>query len=136
MTKKYLDNLSYKIIGCAIEVHKALGPGLLESVYHKCLLHELKLQGIACSSQLVVPVNYKNIELDCSLRLDILVEDLIVVELKAVDFMIPIYDAQILTYMKLMEKPKGTLINFNCINIVKEGQKTFVNELYAALPNE
>jgi GxxExxY protein len=136
ITKKYLDNLTYKIIGCAIEVHKELGPGLLESVYQKCFLHELMAQGLHCQSQLMVPVNYKDVELDCSLRLDVLVEGLIVVELKAVDYMIPIYDAQLLTYMKLLEKPKGILINFNCTNIFKEGQKTLVNSIYAQLPSE
>ena len=136
ITKKYLDNLTYKIIGCAIEVHKELGPGLLESVYQKCFLHELKLQGLGYQSQLVIPINYKAEELDCSLRLDVLVEGLIVVELKAVDYMIPIYDAQLLTYMKLLEKPKGILINFNCTNIFKEGQKTLVNSIYAQLPSE
>jgi GxxExxY protein len=136
ITKKHLDNLTYKIIGCAIEVHKELGPGLLESVYQKCFLQELKLQRLGYQSQLVIPINYKAEELDCSLRLDVLVEGLIVVELKAVDYMIPIYDAQLLTYMKLLEKPKGILINFNCTNIFKEGQKTLVNSIYAQLPSE
>ncbi|UPT65935.1 MAG: GxxExxY protein [Sphingobacteriales bacterium JAD_PAG50586_3] len=136
ITKKYLDNLTYKIIGCAIEVHKELGPGLLESVYQKCFLQELKSHGLGYQSQIIIPINYKEIELDCSLRLDVLVEGFIVVELKAVDYMIPIYDAQLLTYMKLLEKPKGVLINFNCTNIFKEGQKTLVNTIYASLPNE
>jgi GxxExxY protein len=136
MTKKYLDNLTYKIIGCAIEVHKQLGPGLLESVYQKCFLHELKMQGLSYQSQLSIPINYKDVELDCSLRLDVLVENSIVVELKAADYMVPIYDAQLLTYMKLLEKPKGILINFNSTNIFKDGQKTLVNSIYADLPNE
>lgn len=136
MTKKYLDNLTYKIIGCAIEVHKELGPGLLESVYQKCFLHELKMQGLSYQSQLSIPINYKDVELDCSLRLDVLVDNAIVVELKAVDYMLPIYDAQLLTYMKLLERPKGILINFNSTNIFKDGQKTLVNSIYADLPNE
>lgn len=132
-TKKQIDELSYKIIGCAIEVHKELGPGLLESIYEKCLLHELKLKGFKVRNQLTVPVYYKDLELDCDLRLDVLVEDLIVVELKSVNEMHPIFEAQLLTYMKLTESPKGILINFNCKNLFHEGQKTYVNEFYAEL---
>ena len=135
ITKKYLDELTYKIIGCAIEVHKTLGPGLLESIYEKCLLHELKLKNLNCISQKTIPLEYKGIELDCDLRFDILVEDLIIVELKAVNDMHPIFEAQTLTYMKLLQKPKGILINFNCTNIFKEGQKTFVNEYFRNLPD-
>jgi GxxExxY protein len=83
-----------------------------------------------------VPINYKGETLDTELRLDVLIEDLIVVELKAVEALHPLYDAQLLTYMKLLQKPKGILINFNCTNIFKEGQKTMVNELYAGLPKQ
>jgi GxxExxY protein len=132
-TKKQIDELSYKIIGCAIEVHKELGPGLLESIYEKCLLYELKLKGFKVRNQLTVPIYYKDLELDCDLRLDVLVEDLIVVELKSVNEMHPIFEAQLLTYMKLTESPKGILINFNCKNLFHEGQKTFVNEFYTEL---
>ena len=85
ITKKYIDDLSFKIIGAAIEVHKELGPGLLESVYEKCLVHELKLLGLELKSQIWIPVNYKGVELEGDLRLDILVEDLVVVEVKAVE---------------------------------------------------
>lgn len=134
LTKKYLDSLSYKIIGCAIEVHKYLGPGLLESVYEKCFKKELSLQLVPFKSQIIIPVEYKGLELEAELRFDVLVEDLILVELKAIDGLLPVHEAQILTYMKLMNKPKGILINFNCINIFKEGQKTFVNHIYSALP--
>jgi len=133
MTKKYLDELTYKIIGAAIEVHKQLGPGLLESVYHKCLKRELMLREILYASELIVKVNYKGIELDTELRCDLLVEDAIVVELKAVDAIAPVHEAQLLTYMKLLEKPKGILINFNCYNLFDNGQKTFVNELFRNL---
>jgi GxxExxY protein len=136
MTKKYLDNLTYKVIGCAIEVHKQLGPGLLESVYEKCFVRELALQGINYKQQLWVPIEYKGLELDTELRLDILVEDILCVELKSTDDFHPIHDAVLLSYMRMLKKPKGILINFNCINIFKEGQKTLVNELYASLPNE
>jgi len=121
------------LIGCAIEVHKELGPGLLESVYHKCYLAELSDRGIKFSSQLSVPVIYKGKQLDTELRLDVLAENIIIVELKAVEALHPLYYAQLLTYMKLLQKPKGLLINFNCTNIFKEGQKTMVNELFALL---
>jgi len=135
-TKKYLDELTYKIIGCAIEVHKNIGPGLLESVYEKCFIHELNLRGFYFQSQQKVPLNYKDLYLDVDLRYDVLVENLIIVELKSIDGLLPVHDAVLLTYMSLLKKPKGIIINFNCTNIFKEGQKTLVNELYAALPNE
>ncbi|HEX5024684.1 MAG TPA: GxxExxY protein [Agriterribacter sp.] len=133
-TQKQIDELTYKIIGCAIEVHRNLGPGLLESVYEKCFLKELTLQKIDYKSQVWIPVCYKGIELDAGLRLDVLVEDSILVELKAVEYLLAIHEAQLLTYMKLVKKPKGILINFNCTNIFKDGQKTLVNHLYRDLP--
>jgi GxxExxY protein len=134
LTQQYLNELSYKIIGCAIEVHKELGPGLLESVYQKCFVHELLNKGLHCVQHINVPIQYKNMQLDADLRLDVLVEDIVIVELKATDALHPLFQAQLLTYMKLLQKPKGVLINFNCTNIFKEGQKTMVNELYARLP--
>jgi GxxExxY protein len=134
VTKQYIDELSYKIIGCAIEVHKQIGPGLIESVYEKCFVKELSLRSINFKTQLWVPIQYKGINLNAALRADVLVEDLILVELKAMDGILPVHKAQVLTYMKLMQKPKGILINFNCTNIFKEGQKTFVNDLYITLP--
>ncbi|MGZ3881958.1 MAG: GxxExxY protein [Flavisolibacter sp.] len=133
-SKKYLDELTYRVIGCAIEVHKQLGPGLIESVYEKCLCHELVLRGINYQKQLWVPVQYKDLEVNTELRLDLLIEDILCVELKAIDGLLPIHEAVLLTYMRMLEKPKGILINFNCTNIFKEGQKTLVNELFAALP--
>ncbi|MEW5797716.1 MAG: GxxExxY protein [Bacteroidota bacterium] len=136
MTKKILNDLTYHIIGAAIEVHKTLGPGLLESVYHKCMKQELLLRKLTFQSELLVGVNYKGLSLDTELRCDLLVEDLIVVELKAIDALAPVHEAQLLTYMKLLEKPKGILINFNCANVFKEGQRTFVNELFRNLPEE
>ena len=132
-TKEYIDRLNYRIIGCAIEVHKVLGPGLLENVYEKCFIHELRIKELNVKNQCSIPVHYKGIEVDCDLRFDVLVNDLVIVELKAVETMHPIFDAQLLTYMKLLEKPKGILINFNCNNLFYEGQKTFVNEYYARL---
>jgi GxxExxY protein len=136
MTKKYLDELTFQIVGAAIEVHKALGPGLLESVYHKCLKQELSLRKLVYASEFIVNVGYKGIDLDTELRCDLLIENLIVVELKSVDSILPVHEAQLLTYMKLLEKPKGILINFNCSNLFKEGQKTFVNELFRNLPEK
>lgn len=134
MTKKYLDELTYQIIGSAIEVHKALGPGLLESVYHKCLKKEFLIRNISFESELYVPVAYKGISVDTELRCDLLVEDAIVVELKSAEEIALIHEAQLLTYMKLLEKPKGILINFNCVNLFKEGQRTYVNEIFRNLP--
>lgn len=135
MTKKYLDDLTYQIIGAAIEVHKSIGPGLLESVYHKCLKQEFFERGLSYGSEFLVPVEYKGIEIDADLRCDFLVEDSIVVELKSVELMVPVFEAQLLTYMKLLKKPKGILINFNCFNLLKEGQRTFVNEYFKELAN-
>ena len=134
MTQKYLNELTHTIIGAAIEVHKELGPGLLESIYEKCLTHVLKEKGLQLISQQKVPLNFKGLYLDCDLRFDLLVENAIVVEIKAIDGLLPIHDAQLLTYLKLLEKPKGILINFNCTNIFREGQKTLVTELFAQLP--
>ena len=136
ITQKYLNELTYQIIGCAIEVHKQLGPGLIESVYEKCFIREILIRNLNFKNQLWIPIEYKGIHLEADLRLDVLVEDLLLVELKAIEGILPVHEAQVLTYMKLLRKPKGILINFNCTNIFKEGQKTFVNEHYASLPKE
>lgn len=134
MTQKYVNDLTHSIIGLAIEVHKEVGSGLLESIYEKCLTHLLRAEGFKLDIQQKVPLIFKGLYLDCDLRFDIMVEDLIVVELKAVDMLLPIHEAQLLTYLKLLEKPKGILLNFNCTNIFKEGQKTLVTDIYAKLP--
>lgn len=136
MTQKIVNAITYDIIGCAIEVHKELGPGLLESVYEKCLGHVLQENGMKVEYQKAVPVNFRGLKIDADLKFDILVEDLIVVELKAVQDLLPIHEAQLLTYLKLLEKPKGIFINFNCTNIYREGQKTFVTEHFRKLPKE
>lgn len=136
MNKKQLDELTYNIIGAAIEVHKALGPGLLESVYHQCMKHELTLRNISFDSELTMPVYYKGINLDTELRCDLFVEEFIVVELKNVEKIAPIHEAQIHTYMKLLHAPKGIIINFNSFNIFNDGQKTVVNEFYRMLNDE
>lgn len=134
ITKRYLDELTYEIIGCAIEVHKIMGRGLLEAVYHQCLKEELLKRNINFISEMKLPVIYKGKSLDIDFRCDLFIENSIVVELKSVKEIISIYDAQILTYMKLLQCPKGILINFNCSNIFQQGQKTFVNEYFSALP--
>lgn len=136
ITKKYLDSLTYEIIGSAIEVHKVLGRGLLESVYHQCLKEELLHRKINFLTEMKVPVVYKGKTLDVDFRCDLFIEKCIVVELKSVQEIVPIYEAQLLNYMKLLKCPKGILINFNCSNIFKDGQKTFVNEYFSALPNQ
>ena len=136
ITQKQINDLTYKIIGYAIEVHKELGPGLLESIYEKCLAHLLQLNGHKVSRQQVVPINFQGLYIDCDLRYDLLVDELIVVELKTVDEFHPVHEAKLLTYLKLLKKPKGILINFNCTNIFKEGRKTFVTEYYRDLPKE
>ena len=135
ITQKYINEISYKIIGCAIEVHKHLGPGLLESVYEACFIDELRSAGLNVNSQIYVPVNYKGKDLGGILKLDLLVNDIIIVENKAVEVMIPLYKAQLLSYLKLAVKPKGLLINFNCENI-KDHLVSFVTEEFAKLPKE
>ena len=136
MTQKYLDELTYEIIGSAIEVHKIMGGGLLESVYHQCLKEELIHRKINFSSEMRIPVIYKNKELETDFRCDLFIENAIVVELKAVFEIHPMFEAKLLNYMKLLKSPKGILINFNCFNIFKEGQKTYVNEYFKNLPKE
>ncbi|WP_367772666.1 GxxExxY protein [Flavobacterium sp. WC2421] len=133
MTKTYLKDLIYQVNGCAIEVHKHLGPGLLESVYHSCLKKELTIRDCNFQTELQIPVNYKGLELETGLRCDLLIENCLVVELKAVEKVLPIHEAQILTYMKLLEVPIGLMLNFNVTHLFKEGQKTYVNEKYRYL---
>lgn len=132
-TKSFLKDLVYQVNGAAIEVHKSIGPGLLEDVYHQCLKKELELRQINFSSELIIPLKYKGFELQSKLRCDFLVENALVVELKSVNEVNPIFDAQLLTYMNLLNVPIGLLINFNVKNIFFEGQKTLVNKLYSQL---
>lgn len=133
ITKAYLRDLTYKINGAAIEVHKHLGPGLLESIYHECLKHELTLRGISFLSEMHVPVNYKDISLETKLRCDLFVENIIVVDLKAVKEVEPIEEARLMSYMKLLKSPKGIIYNFNVLNLYNEGQKTYVNHFFENL---
>ncbi|KMQ60579.1 GxxExxY protein [Chryseobacterium sp. BLS98] len=133
ITQSYLTDLTYKINGACIEVHKILGAGLLESVYHKCLEEEFRLRNISFKSELKVPVMYKGKEMNCNFFCDFLVEDLIVVELKSITEFNDIHRSQILNYINLMKKPKGILVNFNVKNLYHEGQETFVNKYYNML---
>lgn len=119
------DELSNKVIGCAIKVHKELGPGLLESAYEKCLSYELVIANISHSMQKELPIEYKKIKLDCGYRIDIVIEDKIIVELKSIEKVLPIHEAQLLTYMKLSGIKIGLLINFNACKL-KDGIKRFV----------
>ncbi|MDR0872420.1 MAG: GxxExxY protein [Prevotellaceae bacterium] len=119
------DQYTHKIIGCAIEVHKQLGPGLLESAYEECLAYELSKTGFKVERQVPVPVVYKEIHLDCGYRLDLLVENSVIIELKSVECLSPIHEAQILTYMKFANKKIGLLINFN-VTVLKNGLKRYV----------
>lgn len=130
INKAFLDDLEYRVTGACIEVHKILGPGLLESIYHQCLVRELQLRNINFSSECKIQIVYKDVLIDSSLRTDLFIEDCLVLELKAIDSILPIHEAQILTYMRILEAPKGLLINFNCTNIVQFGKKPFVNEFY------
>jgi GxxExxY protein len=108
------------VLGAAVEVHRALGPGLLESAYESCLAHELSLRGARFRRQLELPVEYKGQRIDCGFRIDLLVEDEVVVELKSVEAVLPVHEAQLMTYMKLAEKRVGLLINFN-VPMLREG---------------
>ena len=115
-----INQFTGAIIGAAIEVHRALGPGLLESAYEECLCRELTLRGIPFERQRPLPVEYKGLRLDCGYRLDLLVADMVVVEIKAVEHVLPIHDAQLLTYLKLGGWKVGLLINFN-VPVLKQG---------------
>ena len=119
------DPLTEKVIGCAIEVHRILGPGLLESAYQRGMLFELRKQGLAVETEVPMPVNYKGEIMDCGYRVDMLVEKSLILELKAVDAILPIHQAQLLTYMKLSGIHLGLLINFHQPRLV-DGLKRFI----------
>jgi len=119
-----INKITEKIIGCVIEEHKELGPGLLESAYEECLFYELQQAGLNAERQVPVPVIYKEIKLDCGYRMDILVEKKVVVELKTVDTIIPVHEAQILTHLRFAKKEVGLLINFN-VTLLKNGIKRY-----------
>ena len=134
VTKKQVTQLSYDITGFAIKVHKNLGPGLLESIYETCLKFELERNGYSVKQQVIANVVYDGLLMETTLKLDLLVNDLVVVELKTVEELKPVHQAQLLTYMKLLQKPQGLLINFFTDNITKS-MKPFVNEYFTSLPD-
>ncbi len=122
-----LDQITHGIIGAAIEVHRHLGPGLLESAYEACLVFEIKRLGMKVEVQKPLPVVYKDVKLDCGYRLDLVVEDEIIVEIKAIEKLLPIHDAQLLSYLRLARKRVGLLMNFH-VPVLKDGLKRIVNE--------
>ncbi|MCK7522934.1 MAG: GxxExxY protein [Ignavibacteriales bacterium] len=126
MNNEELNKLSVKILDSAITIHKEMGPGLLESVYEQCLLKEFELRNIKAVNQLAIPLVYKGYELSKDYKIDILVENEIIIELKSVETMLPVFEAQIISYLKLADKRLGFLINFN-VPILKQGFKRFVN---------
>ena len=121
-----LNHITERVSGCSIEVHKALGPGLLESAYEECLCYELSQAGLSFQRQVKLPISYKEVRLDCGYRIDLVVKDLIVVEIKAVERIIPVFEAQLLSYLKLSGKPLGLLLNFH-VPVLKNGIKRIRN---------
>jgi GxxExxY protein len=128
-----LRYLTHLVIGRAIEVHKELGPGLLESTYEECLAYELQLASLRFERQKALPLVYKTLKLDCGCRIDLLIENLLIVEIKSVSELIPIFDAQVLTYLKLADAPVGLLINFN-VPVLKLGLKRLVLNSVSSVP--
>lgn len=126
MYKKSYNILSKELLDAAIAVHREMGPGLLESVYELCLLKELQLRKIFVENQLPVPLFYKGVDLNKDFRIDLLVENEIIVEIKAVEYILPIHEAQIISYLKLTDRKLGFLINFN-VPLLKDGFRRFVN---------
>jgi GxxExxY protein len=125
--KDRLNAITRQIIGAAIEVHRNLGPGLLESAYETCLAYELRKLGLRIEMQKPLPLLYKEVKLDCGYRLDIVVENAVILEIKAVEKLLPIHDAQLLSYLRLTNKRVGLLINFH-VSVLKHGVKRIVNE--------
>ena len=119
------SNLTSDILGCAMKVHSKLGPGLLESAYRTCLAHELRKNGFLVQEEVMLPITYDSIELDHGYRIDIIVNEVVIIELKVVDNILDVHEAQLLTYLKFAEKPVGLLLNFN-VKSLKQGIKRFV----------
>lgn len=126
MDRQRLNEISFQIVHSAIEIHRAVGPGLLETVYRACLIYELEQYGLTVLAEQTVSVRYKNLLLDGGYRLDLLIEDSVVVEVKSVEALLPVHHAQLLSYLRLMNKPLGLLINFNVPVLVK-GLKRIIN---------
>lgn len=115
------EDLTQRGIGAAIEVHRALGPGLLESAYEECLCHELHLRGISFERQVPLPIVYKGVKLDCGYRLDVIVENILIVEIKCLEHVLPVHEAQLLTYLKMTGKRVGLILNFNVSVLTRGG---------------
>jgi len=135
VSQKQIYDLSYQVIGCAIEVHRQLGPGLLESIYEACFKKELRNAGLEVKSQLMVPIKYKEDDLGGNLKLDLLINEQIIVEIKAVEILIPLFKAQLLSYLKLTGITKGLLINFNSENL-KGNILSMVTPSFKKLPSK
>ncbi|MFC0427072.1 GxxExxY protein [Chryseobacterium scophthalmum] len=130
ITQNYITDLTYKINGACIEVHKILGSGLAEIVYHKALEKEFRLRNIEFKSEFKIPVIYKDEYLDCDFKCDFLIEDLIVLEIKSVTSILDLHKFQVINYMNLLKVPKGILVNFNVKNLYHFGQETFINKYF------
>lgn len=124
-TREDLDQISYVVVGASIEVHRELGPGLLESVYEASLVHEMRLRGVAVASQVHLPLTYKGLALDQGYRIDMVVDDCLIVEIKALDRLLPVHEAQVLSYLRLSGVRLGLLINFN-VPVLRDGLKRLV----------
>ena len=135
ISQSMVNEIAYSIVGCSIEIHKALGPGLLESIYHQCMMDEMTTMGLKFVSEFRIPIIYKEKLLPAFYKIDLVVEDLVIVELKSVEHMLPLFKAQLFTYLKLTGKPKGLLINFNCENIVRS-LIPMVTDEYSRLPEK
>ena len=125
----YRSALSGEVIGCAIKVHRALGPGLLESAYQKCLLYEMQRSGLRVEAEVAVPLRYGDVTLDCGYRMDFVVEGSVIVEVKSVERLLPIHKAQVLTYLRLTGIGQGLLLNF-CVSVMKNGISSVVNNAF------
>ena len=132
MERYRYEQLATEIVDCCIAVHKEMGPGLLESVYEMCLMKEFEIRGIKAENQVFVPLEYKGYELSKEFKIDILVEDIIIIELKAVEILSPTSTAQIISYLKLADKRLGFLVNFN-VPLMKHGLQRFVNKYYKTM---
>jgi GxxExxY protein len=124
-----INDITNMVIGAAMKIHSAIGPGVLESVYRKCLQHELHKAGLAVQSELKLPVHYDGLVLESGYRLHLLVQDRVVIELKCVDALLPIHKAQLLTYLRLANKPLGLLLNFNVVHM-RDGIRRILNNRY------
>jgi GxxExxY protein len=133
-TKKYINDLTYNINGALIEVHKAIGPGLLEAVYKKCLQHEFELRGIPYTTEKFINFSYKDLDLSTDFRCDILVDECVMLELKAVKDVIPYYKAKLISQMKMLKTPRGILVNFSVKTLMDDGYWTVKNDYYDELP--